>query len=626
MTNRLPARSLIVFCFDLLAVFLAWWGGIALAVDFTPSADLRHQAALVLWLLLPAEGAVFHFTGLYRGIWYFSSLPDLLRIARAVAISAAGLVTAFFFFDWMNIPRAVAVLYPLLLMMIMSGGRALYRAAKEHQLYGGFVTLGQPVLILGAGRAGAKLAQELRHSRQWTVVGFLDDDPSKLNREIMGQRVHGSTHELAHWAACLGVRHVILAMPSATEEVLSRISRSCIAAGVNALTVPTAEQLLSGQAALDQLRPVNLDDLLGRTPVHIDTTEVRRLLAERVVMVTGAGGSIGSELCQQIALYDPALLLLYENNEYALYQIEQKLRERHPALPLLPLAGDVKDAAWVNEIMRHYTPAVVFHAAAYKHVPLMEEHNAWQAMRNNVLGTYVVAQAALRAKVPEFVLISTDKAVKPTNVMGASKRLAEMVCQGLQHGQQTTRFEIVRFGNVLGSTGSVIPKFQAQIRKGGPVTVTHPEISRYFMSISEAAQLVLQAAAMGEGGEVFVLDMGEPIKIVDLARRMIHLSGRTEAEVPIVFTGLRPGEKLREELLDREETLRQTPHPKLRIARARPVSETFLAELLEWLKTPGIRSDVEVRRDLRRWLPEYQPPPAALHLLDGGLTKEYRNL
>jgi FlaA1/EpsC-like NDP-sugar epimerase len=385
-----------------------------------------------------------------------------------------------------------------------------------------------------------------------------------------------------------------------------------VRAGVTAYTVPSTEQILLRRDRVDHVRPIDLEDLLGRSPVHIDTPEIRDLLFERVVMVTGAGGSIGSELCRQIARLQPAQLVLFENNEFALYALAEELVEHFPEVAIVPLAGDVKDAGWIGEVMRRHTPSVVFHAAAYKHVPLMEEHNSWQAVRNNVFGTYVVALAAQRAKVPKFVLVSTDKAVNPTNVMGATKRLAEMVCQALEGGGGATRFEMVRFGNVLGSTGSVIPKFRMQIAKGGPVTVTHPEITRYFMSIPEASQLVLEAAAMGQGGEIFVLDMGDPVRIADLARDMIRLSGHSEDEIRIVYTGLRPGEKLYEELLSDGEHTGPTYHPKLRIAKARLVPAGWIDDLLEWLKSPTPRTDAEVRRDLRRWVPEYQPatPPA----------------
>jgi FlaA1/EpsC-like NDP-sugar epimerase len=322
--------------------------------------------------------------------------------------------------------------------------------------------------------------------------------------------------------------------------------------------------------------------------------------------VTGAGGSIGAELCRQIAAFQPSRLILFEISEFGMYTLEQEFNERFPELSLVCAVGDVKNAARLGQVMRDYAPSMVFHAAAYKHVPLMERVNVWEAVRNNVLGTYTVAQAAIAAGVGKFVLISTDKAVNPTNVMGASKRLAEMVCQSLQANSGTC-FEMVRFGNVLGSTGSVIPKFREQIARGGPVTVTHPEIIRYFMSIPEAAQLVLQAASMGRGGEIFVLDMGDPIKIVDLARNLIRLSGFHEDEIKIEFTGLRPGEKMHEELLADDEKTRRTPHPKLRIATARGVEEGWLEELLGWLHQPSIPGDEEVRSDMKRWIPEYEP-------------------
>jgi FlaA1/EpsC-like NDP-sugar epimerase len=605
-------RSLAVFAFDLLAVATAWFSAYLLRFNFSVPAEFEAPMWALLLALLPAEAVIFRAMGLYRGIWFFSSLPDLVRIVKAIVLSTLLLAAALPLFSMVGIiPRSIVVLYPVLLLVMMGGGRAAYRAWKEHSLYGEFSAQGKPVLVIGAGRTGATLVQVMMRSTDWRVVGLLDDDAGKLHREIMGRRVIGSIGDIAYWANRLGVRDAILAMPSESEENRQRISNLCLRAGVKIYTVPTIDQLLSGRDQLDHVRPLNLEDLLGRTPVEIDTPEIRNLLSGRVVMVTGAGGSIGSELCRQICHLDPAQLLLFENNEFALYTLHEELNERFPTIAVVPLAGDVKDATLLADVMRRYTPAVVFHAAAYKHVPLMEEHNAWQAVRNNVLGTYVVAMAAQRAQVPEFVLVSTDKAVNPTNVMGASKRLAEMVCQSLQGNQRTTRFESVRFGNVLGSTGSVIPKFQAQIRKGGPVTVTHPEITRYFMSIPEASQLVLQAAAMGEGGEVFVLDMGQPIRIADLAKQMIRLSGRREDEIQIVYSGLRPGEKLYEELLADDEHTRATHHPKVRIAKARPVADGWIDELLDWLRASAPRSDAEVRRDLRRWVPEYQPtvPP-----------------
>jgi len=601
-------RSVAVFAFDLCVVAAAWLGAYGLGRDFSLPQEYLSVMWNALFLLVPAQALVFRLTGLYRGIWFFSGLPDLQRILKAVVLSGALVaLAALMLAPAPGVPLSVLLLYPLLLLLAMGGGRAAYRIWKEHRLYGALGAKGKPVIVVGAGRTGAGLIQELARTGEWRVVGFLDDDPAKQGRELMGQRILGPLNEMASWARDLRAHHVILAMPSVTGDLRQRISALCVRAGVTAYTVPSTEQLLLERDRLDHVRPIDLEDLLGRSPVRIDTPAVRDLLSGRAVMVTGAGGSIGGELCRQIARLQPAQLVLFDNNELGLYSVCEEMAACFPEVAVLPLCGDVKDGAAVAEVLRRYAPSVVFHAAAYKHVPLMEEHNAWQAVRNNVLGTYVVAMAAKRAGVPKFVLVSTDKAVNPTNVMGASKRMAEMVCQALHGAEGATRFEMVRFGNVLGSSGSVIPKFRAQIAKGGPVTVTHPEITRFFMSIPEASQLVLEAAAMGVGGEIFVLDMGRPVRIADLARDMIRLSGRSEDEVRVVYTGLRPGEKLFEELLSDGEHTRPTHHPKLRIAKARPVPPGWLDELLGWLKAPAPRSDAEVRRDLRRWVPEYQP-------------------
>jgi FlaA1/EpsC-like NDP-sugar epimerase len=387
-------------------------------------------------------------------------------------------------------------------------------------------------------------------------------------------------------------------------KVRRRVVEICKRAKVAIMTVPSLNNVVGGKGAVARIRKVAVDDLMKREPVTLDDAGLHDLLTNQVVMVTGAGGSIGAELCRQIAAYHPAMLVLFEMNEYAMYKADEQLREAFPDIPVESVVGDIKNTRRVEQVMHQYSPALVFHAAAYKHVPLMEEANAWEAVQNNVLGTYVVARAAIDVGVKKFVFVSTDKAVNPTNVMGATKRLAEMVCQALQAGSNT-RFEMVRFGNVLGSAGSVIPKFQEQIDKGGPVTVTHPEMVRYFMSIPEAAQLVLQAGCMGLGGEIFVMDMGEPVKIVDLARDMIRLSELSENEIRIVYTGLRPGEKLFEELLADDEHTRPTPHPKLRIAKAREVGADWIDGLLPWLHQDRIPSDSEVRRDLKRWVPEY---------------------
>ncbi|MGH8671569.1 MAG: polysaccharide biosynthesis protein [Burkholderiales bacterium] len=430
----------------------------------------------------------------------------------------------------------------------------------------------------------------------------------KHGRQIHAVNVLGTIDELPQLAADLGVQHAIIAMPSATHVVRRRIAELCRQAGVNLLTVPSYEDLISGKVTVSQIRSVELDDLLGRDPVVLDTAGLQSWLKGRVVLVSGAGGSIGSELCRQIVRFHPRLLVLFEQNEYALYRMEQEFSEQFPWVTTACCIGDVRNPERASEIVKNYAPSIIFHAAAYKHVPLMENVNAWEALQNNALGTYRMAHVAAQNGVEKFVLISTDKAVNPANVMGASKRLAEMLCQAIQN-QTSTRFIMVRFGNVLGSTGSVIPKFHEQIAKGGPVTVTHPEINRYFMSIPEAAQLVLQAGLMGRGGEVFVMDMGEPVKIADLARDMIRLSGFSEDEIKIVYSGLRPGEKLDEELLaDGEHTL-ATPHPKLRIAQARQINGEWLDGVLQWLNGNPLFDDTVVKSDLQHWVPEYTPEP-----------------
>jgi FlaA1/EpsC-like NDP-sugar epimerase len=393
-------------------------------------------------------------------------------------------------------------------------------------------------------------------------------------------------------------------MPGASHAARKRALDLCARKSMSVMTVPAIGDIVSGKVSVSALRAVELDDLLGRDPVQLDEAGLHAFLDGRTVLVTGAGGSIGSELCRQIARFAPARIVLFEASEYALYLIEQEFNGR-VGFEVAPVIGDAKDERRVEEVFARYRPEVVFHAAAYKHVPLMEDDNAFQAVANNVLSTIVVARAASRAGTEKFVLVSTDKAVNPANVMGASKRLAELACQVLQP-ESRTQYVTVRFGNVLGSTGSVVPRFREQIARGGPVTVTHPDMQRYFMSIPEAAQLVMQAAMMGKGGEIYVLDMGEPVRIAELARELIRLSGFADNDIRIEYTGLRAGEKLFEEpLADAEKTL-PTPHPKLRVAQVRPpATADFVEELLAWLANPGDTGAPAVRANLREWVPEY---------------------
>ncbi|MFA6920239.1 MAG: nucleoside-diphosphate sugar epimerase/dehydratase [Gallionella sp.] len=608
MLRKSNVRTALAIFHDIVAVVIAWMLAYSLRFNFELPADFNDEMQHTLLWVVPLQVAIFLKFGLYHGIWRYASLNDLRRIVLAVLFAALVIpFTLWMFRSNLVVPRSVLVLNPLLLILFMGGSRLLYRVWKETGFHRRMKLSSEPVLVLGAGDAAVTLSKDLAKSPVWQLVGFLDDDVNKQNCILNGVKVLGRLNELDHWVERFSIERVIIAMPSSSHQQRQRAIQLCNAAKVEVLTVPSFDDLMSGKVAVSQLRAIELDDLLGRDPVVLDADGLHGLLTDRVVMVTGAGGSIGSELCRQIARFAPAKLVLFEACEFALYTLEQELTQNFPALSFVCLMGDVRCATRVDEVMQFHAPQVLFHAAAYKHVPLMEQHNAWQAIRNNVLGTWTVARAAQRHGVGKFVMISTDKAVNPTNVMGASKRLAEMACQALQPSG-CTRFVIVRFGNVLGSTGSVIPKFRAQIAQGGPITVTHPEITRYFMSIPEAAQLVLQAGFMGQGGEIFVLDMGEPVKIVDLAKDLIRLSGFTEDEIKIEFSGLRSGEKLYEELLaDNEHTL-PTPHPKLRIAQARQADAAWLEKLLEWTAVATM-PDKEVKTALESWVPEYQPNP-----------------
>jgi len=603
-------RAWLAFVHDVVVAALAWIGLYWLRFNL----DLHEPQLSDMWRtlawVLPLQAVIFLAFGLYRGMWRFASLPDLQRIVMAAGLGAVAVPLVLVMLQLTAlVPRSVLVLYAPVVIFLMAGSRFTYRVWKEHRLYSPLAALGEPVLILGAGEAGARLTKELSHSRQWRIVGLLDDNPAIQGRLLRNVNVLGPISELPKWTRRFGVRTVIIALPSAAHGVRRRVAELCALSGVEALTVPSYEDLISGRSQLTKIRHVELDDLIARDPVVLDSAGLSEWLGGRVAMVTGAGGSIGAELCLQIARFGPERLVLFDISEYALYQVQQALQDAYPKLALSTIVGDVKHSSHIEQVLASERPSVVFHAAAYKHVPLMEETNAWQAVRNNAYGTWALARAAVAARVEKFVLVSTDKAVNPTNVMGASKRLAEMFCQSLQNG--TTQFVIVRFGNVFGSTGSVIPRFREQIARGGPVTVTHPEITRYFMSLSEATQLLLQAGLMGRGGEVLVLDMGEPVRIVDLARDMIRLSGADPDRIRIVFTGLRPGEKLYEEPLAVEEATLPTHHPKLRIVKARSADAAAVRELVAWLQRDRGIPDADVRTWLKSCIPEYAPQAAA---------------
>ena len=612
----LNPRSLFALLHDIAMAILAW----VLAYLLRFNLDIPSGFMATIWLnlawVLPLQVSMFLGFGLYQGVWRFASIPDLKRILKAIIMASLAVIAVLLLIKPFGIvPRSVLILNPILLLLSMGGSRFVYRAWKEHDLYSATQKQGEPVIILGAGEAAIALVKDLARSEDWRVVGLLDDDITIHGKQLNGVQVLGDIQSLATHANKLNVSNAIVAMPSAMHQQRRRAINIANESGLTVLTVPAFDDLMSGKVSISQVRKVEVEDLLGREPVKLDDQGLHALIESQVVMVSGAGGSIGSELCRQIAKFEPSLLICFDISEFALYQLEQNFSDIAPNIQIAYIVGDVKNERRLKTLMQRYHPSVVFHAAAYKHVPMMEKENVTEALSNNVVGTYTLAKVSKECGVKKFVMVSTDKAVNPTNVMGASKRLAEMVCQSLQsrltdsanisENVIDTRFVIVRFGNVLGSSGSVIPKFREQIAKGGPITVTHPEITRYFMSIPEAAQLVMQAGLMGKCAEIFVLDMGESIKIADLARDMIHLSGLTEDDIKIEFTGLRPGEKLYEELLADDEHTLPTPHPKLRIAAARSADQVWVSALLEWIDASATMEESVVKEALKTWVEEY---------------------
>lgn len=605
-----PQRQAVVLLADACLILLAWH----LTYLFRMGVERwLHERPSYDWAVVLGVIAIYSVLswalGVPRATWRYISFHDISRLSWVCL--GAGLTSAVIVLmaQLVEVPRAVLALHPLLALTLLAIGRMAVRMLSESSRArrAGASPNGQHALVLGAGAAAKLLIAGIQH-RGWTVVGLLDDDRRKHGSTISGVNVWGGLELLQDADTLQGVTHLILAMPSASQENRKRALDLAAATGLPVVTVPSADELREGRSRIDRVRDIEPEDLLGRQPVKLDESAVSGLISGQTVFVTGAGGSIGSELCRQIARFGPSRIVLFELSEFALYQVEQELGEHFPHLPLVRLVGDVKDLGALQRAMAQHRPDLVFHAAAYKHVPLMEDENAWIALRNNTLGTYLCAQAAAEAGVQRFVLISTDKAVNPTNVMGATKRAAEMVISHWAAQAPGTRFMAVRFGNVLGSSGSVIPKFKEQIARGGPVTVTHPEITRFFMTIPEAAQLVLQAASLADTGQVFVMDMGQSVKIADLARELIRLSGHTEAEIPIVFSGLRPGEKLYEELLADADTTLPTPHPRLRLARLNgELPADWIERLLDLAHDDAAGVPAVLRARLHALVPEYAP-------------------
>ena len=596
-----------VVAHDLCMVWLSWYGLHRFRYAIQPMSGPLPAMSVEMLLVLCAQGLVFWRVGLYRGVWRFASVPDLVNIMKAALFGLLAIVIALFFYNRLDmVPRTVLVLYPVVLSALLGMPRLLYRSWKDAtQQRDGRATV--RVLILGAGQAGETLVRDLRRASTYQPVGFLDDAARLHGGELQGLPILGSIADLEQLAPQVAAQLAIIALPELDAEAMRTVVEACEKSGLPFRMVPRLDDVLSGRSRPGELKEVAIEDLLGRQPVQPDWRAIRAWLGGRSVLVTGAGGSIGSELCRQCARHGARTVGLLEIDELALMTIEAELRRDFPQVECVAVLGDCGDPAVMRHALERAQPQAVFHAAAYKQVPLLEAQLR-EAVRNNVLATATVAQASHEAGVESCVLISTDKAVDPGNVLGATKRMAEMVCQRLAV-EQSTRFVTVRFGNVLDSAGSVVPLFREQIRNGGPVTVTHAEVTRFFMTISEACQLILQASAIGAQQAVYTLDMGEPVPIRLLAEQMIRLAGKQPGkDIAIVYTGLRPGEKLHESLFHADERYRPTSHPKILQAEARPVDEENLDSALGRLRAAAAAYDVEaLALLLREAVPEFAP-------------------
>ena len=600
----LSRNALTLLAIDLALGLAAWWVAFWLRFNLDiPPEFARMAVAASPWCLL-GLGAGLVARRVDRQVWTYIGLPEFRQLAVGVALGGALTALAVLMLRVPDFPRSVLLLQPALAFLFMGAARAGWRTFAERRLHVGG---GSPVVIVGTLDEAAGALRALRGSR-WQAVGMVSPAASERGRSLQYVRVLGAIEDLPAVCDATGARTALVASPPGSEQRRQALLLAA-EAHITLLTLPRPDEWLRAESTGP--RKIELEDLLGRAPVALDVAGLAELFSGQVVLVTGAGGSIGSELCRQIARFGVGRLVCVDVSEFAIYRLEQELRQAHPDMQGVYYTANIREYERLRAIVCQHQPAVVFHAAAYKHVPLMEEHNEVEALRTNVLGTLNAARAAAACGARRFVMISTDKAVNPTNVMGASKRLAELAVQALAAQAPGTQFVAVRFGNVLGSSGSVVPLFTAQIARGGPVTVTHPDIVRYFMTIPEAAQLVLQAGLMGRSGQIFVLDMGEPVKIVELARMLIRLSGRTEQDVPITYIGLRPGEKLYEELLANDETTEPTPHPKLRVARTNGAAVS-LAAIEDWVEQAGPQpGEGALREWLRAQVPEYAPRGAS---------------
>jgi FlaA1/EpsC-like NDP-sugar epimerase len=627
MPRFLYKNFYIVFFLDALLVAFSWYFAHALRFNFS----VPGETVSLLWRIIPLIIAIkllsFYFFDLYQGMWRYTSLSDLASIFKSCSASTLIIMLVFLFIQgFSGFSRSIFIIDWGLTFFLIAGTRILIRfyfwlgAGDEKARIEGrgfFQSLfrnhrdSKRMLIIGAGDCGEKICREIHENPRlgYRIMGFLDDNPLKLNRRIHGIPVLGNTENIDYFAKELNAEEILIAMPSLSSKEMRDLVARCEEIGVPFKTVPGMGELINGKVTIKAIRDVSYKDLLGREQVDLNEDQIGAYLKGKRVLITGAGGSIGSELCRQVCRYLPESIILFERAESPLYEIELELKDNFQYIKIIPKLADILDPVKLEKVFKETRPHVVFHAAAYKHVPMLE-HSPWEAINNNVIGTRNVAETAIRFNVARFVLVSTDKAVRPTNVMGASKRLAELLVQSLNACKVSdTKFMMVRFGNVVGSVGSVVPLFMKQIEKGGPVTVTHPEMTRYFMTIPEACQLILQAGSMGTGGEIFILDMGVPIKIADMAEDLIRLSGfKPHEDIPIKYIGLRPGEKLREELITEGEGIVETSHTKIMVLKGQVCDVGILNGNLERLMDLVVRQDGEgIKRAVKEMLPEYSP-------------------
>ena len=592
-------KIIIAYIHDIFAVFFAW----VMAYVFRFNLDIPDFYLSQVWQVLPyiiiSQSIFFIYVGLYRGLWRFASLPDLKRIVIA-SFFAFLLILAISCF--INIPRSIILLFPILLVFSLGTNRFIYRFYREGNFFKS--KQGKPILIIGAGPAGKAVSKELLLNRKFNIIGFLENDISLHGRYINDIKILGGINLLKEYVDRFLIKEIILTLPLSSRDARKNLLLQASNLNLKVIT-PSVDELVSGKLTISRLRSVDVEDILGRELINLSESKIKQDINNGTILITGAGGSIGSELCRQILQFKPKTIVCLDISEFALYKLEESFNKNNNKINFIFLLGDIKNSNLINRILKKYKPSIVYHTAAYKHVPILENENISEVFSNNALGTYLIATACKKNNVDKFILVSTDKAVNPTNVMGATKRLAEMICEGLQE-PTGTNFVIVRFGNVLDSSGSVIPKFRDQIAEGGPITVTHPDITRFFMAIPEAAQLVIQSSIMGEGGEVFVLDMGDPVRIIDIATSMIKLSGLTEDDIEIKFVGLRPGEKLYEEILVEGENILPTRHKKIFIAKTKKVSLRWVSSLLSWIDKIPSKKEETIKIELKKWVAEYK--------------------